>query len=115
MDIFGLMHRVSDSLEPPFDYSLDFHIEIESHLPSLIKNSTEVTVTNFEAAKYNGDFYGYLDYKRLPKDTHYIIQLVNKFTSPSSFNSQTKSILIPSLESIEMIKTIFNSYEKPLY
>lgn len=115
MDIFGLMHNVSSGSTPPFDYSLDFHIEIESYLPKLIKTAREVSVSNFEAAKYNGDLYGYLDYLAIPKDSHYIVQLVNKFTSPIQFGENTKTVLIPSLEEIEVIKSIFNSYERALY
>jgi hypothetical protein len=103
-----------NNLKPQPDkhyFEHNFMILLESHL-SFLKNSTNMAVkeiTQLQAYKYEGDFYGLLDDIGIPKIFHYITGIVNDYPSSSDFKGDRVYILLPNISDIQGIMQIYRT------
>ena len=89
-----------------------FHLQ-DSHV-SFLKAHPATRVTQVEplqADKYTGDFFGLLDYLRVGKKYHFVVMRVNGLYSSGDFDGEMQSVLIPPLDEVNKIFTIYNSLE----
>lgn len=89
-----------------------YHLQ-DSHVSFLKAHpSTQVVqVEPLQADKYTGDFFGLLDYLRVSKKYHYVVMRVNGLYSSGDFAGKDKEILLPPLDEVNKIFTIYNSLE----
>lgn len=101
------------ALEPGEDiyHDPDFQIMIESHFTYLRGLSTTVSqaIEPGIGHKYEGDFYGLLSYLKIPKKYHNIVLRFNGFHCTGDYNRNILSITVPSLNEIDLIKSVYET------
>ena len=107
--------KISNLLEPEQDlekiyFNIDFINHIESFMTKL-RLSPNIKIRNDFSSiisyKFEGDYFGLLDYLEIEKKYHYIILRFNGYVSSSDFKGNDTYVLIPDLDEIENIKNIF--------
>ena len=90
-------------------YSTSFRRLIEDHLEYIREHSSTTIkpVLGSIAVKYNGDLYGLLIHLRVSQELHWITMRVNNFHSPTDYNNELISLVIPN---IKLIKTLLSKY-----
>jgi hypothetical protein len=90
-------------------YSKGFMDVIEAHLYYL-RNSDKTTtfiVDRNIAEIYQGDFFGYMNYRNVEQKYHWIYMRVNGYLSSFDFKPTVDSLLVPSKEEIEQIRASY--------
>lgn len=93
-------------------FNEDFLIALKSYIPYL-KRSTAITYetpTNNILYKYQGDFYGLLDYMGYSKQYFFCILLFNGLRSSTDFKSDMTTVAIPDLNEIDLLYSTFAAY-----
>lgn len=87
-------------------YSKGFMDVLESHLVYL-RNSQKAgrfIVDKDIAYIYTGDFYGYMNYRKVQQRFHWIYMRVNGYLSSFEFKPDVDSLIIPSSQDLEHIR-----------
>jgi hypothetical protein len=103
------VNRLSIQEGSPVYYSKNFMDVMESHLDYLrnsSKSSSFIVDKNI-AEVYQGDFFGYLNYRGVQQKYHWIYLRVNGYLSPFDFKPNVDSLIVPSTEEIEQIRSSF--------
>lgn len=78
-------------------YDTDEYMKfIEDNLMYFV-NKEDTDLVEFEPAigyKYEGDFYGLLQYLNIPQPNHYLIMRLNSYEAAYEFNADRLSVLI---------------------
>jgi hypothetical protein len=91
-----------------FDES--FLILLRSYMPLISKqNVNQVSPTNQQLYKYQGDFYGLLDELGVDKQYHYATLLLNNLKSSTEFVPSMSVILIPNTAYIDMLHSVYTT------
>ncbi len=87
-------------------YSKNFMDVMESYVSYLKTSgkSTSFIVDKDIAYIYQGDFYGYMNYRNVPSKYHWICMRVNGYFSPFEFKPNVDYLTIPSTEELEQIR-----------
>lgn len=102
MDILDLLtHPGDDSF-----YDTGFHVVLESHLTYFKENGYTVvrSIEPIYSYIYEGDFFGLLDYLRIPKCYHYFILRLNGYNSPGDLKKDTREITLPDYSVIDILQ-----------
>lgn len=83
-----------------------FRWTIESHIPYLLSLATtrSISVDPHATIVYNQDLYGYLLSIGVQPCYHWITMRVNGMFSPTEFNSNSVSVLVPNSNELESIR-----------
>lgn len=107
--------KIANLLEPKENleevyFDTDFIKHIESFMTKL-RASPNIKIRNeftpVISYKYEGDYFGLLDYLNIEKKYHYIVLRFNGYTSSSDFKGNDLYVLVPDLNEIENIKNIY--------
>lgn len=107
--------KISDLLESKSNleeiyYNSDFMNHIESFM-SKLRHSPNIKILNdfspVISYKYEGDYFGLLQYLHVEKKYHYIVLRFNGYESSSDFKGEDTYVLLPDFSEVEAIKTIF--------
>jgi hypothetical protein len=92
-------------------YEDDWHILIETHLPLLrtASDTTVLTIDQHDAFKWAGDFYGLMQKYNQTPEYWYIIMRVNNLFAPYEYPEALISLLIPSRQTIESLRQIYQT------
>lgn len=90
-------------------YTKNFMDVVESHLHYLRNSSksTSFIVDKNIAEVYQGDFFGYMNYRGVPQKYHWVYLRVNGYLSPFDFKPTVDTLIVPSTEEIEQIRSSF--------
>lgn len=79
-----------------------FRVVIEDHLKNLMVDpyTTTIPITDLEAQKYKGDFYGLLSELKIEHSMHWIILRLNGFSDPADYKGTVMNILFPDITTI---------------
>lgn len=102
MDINKLAINTGDDLY----YTKGFMDVLEAHMQYL-RSSTKTTsyaVDKDIAYIYQGDLYGYLNYRGVSQKLHWIAMRLNGYYSPFEFKPTVDYLMIPSSQDVELIK-----------
>jgi len=91
-------------------YNFDYIQIIEDNIRYLknINNLTVIEIENNLNYKYEGDFYGLLEEKNIPKDYHYACLRINDLKSSVDYKGDRDFIFIPNLSVIDSLKIKLN-------
>jgi hypothetical protein len=87
-------------------YSKGFMDVMEAHV-DFLKNSTKSTkfiVDKDIAYIYQGDFFGYMNYRNVPQKYHWICMRVNGYFSSFEFKPDVDTLIIPNTQELEQIR-----------
>lgn len=89
---------------------------VESHLTYLraLVESEVVVIEPHIAYKYEGDLYGALTELRIPQYMHWTIMRVNGLFSPTEFNGETVSLMVPLRETFQQLAAIAATTQKKI-
>jgi len=91
-------------------FNESFLVLIRSYIPLILKQQlTQVSPTNQQLYKYQGDFYGLLDELGVEKQYHYATLLVNQLKSSTEFEPSMAVILLPNTAYIDMIHSVYTT------
>lgn len=98
-----------DNLEDVY-FDVDFINHVESFMTKL-RSSPNIKIRNdfspIIAYKYEGDYFGLLDYLNIEKKYHHIVLRFNGYVSSSDYKGNDQYVLVPDITEIENIKNIF--------
>jgi hypothetical protein len=95
-------------------YDKGFRDCIEAHL-SLLRNSSQtqsISVDEHKAAIYEGDLFGYLNELNISPQLHWVTMRMMNLFSPFDFGINTKNILLPNANEIDIIRQANNASGK---
>ena len=108
MKIASLLEAKQDLEEVYFNLDIINHVE---SFMTKVRTSPNIKIRNdFSSVisyKFEGDYFGLLDYLEIEKKYHYIVLRFNGYTSSSDFKGLDTYVLVPDLNEIENIKNIF--------
>ena len=86
--------------------SSDLMDVLESHIDYLKKSqrTSSFIVDRDIAYIYTGDFYGYLNYRKVQQKFHWIYMRVNGYLSTFDFKPDVDSLILPSSQDLEQIR-----------
>lgn len=92
-------------------YSKEFRDVLEAHMAYLrgLTSTVSSLVDGHDADVYNGDLFGYLQYKGMAPMYHWVTMRLNNFYTPIEFGRATKSLLIPNTSEIDALRQSFKS------
>lgn len=94
-------------------YSAPFRDVIEQHLPFLIATNThDLAVEPHLAYKYRSDFYGLLRYLGVTPHMWWPTLRVNGMTSPTEYDEEKLTVLIPDFNEIEKLRTTYTTVHR---
>lgn len=95
-------------------YDRLFRVVIEDHMTFLREHpqTSMIEVSSYLAYKYEGDFFGLLEQLNQPAQFHWIIMRMNKLTSPVYSENTINSVLVPAVDVIERIRSVFVNINK---
>lgn len=84
---------------------------IEDHIELICsdEHSSEITVSNVDAAVYHGDFNGLLLANGVEHNLHWIIMRMNGLTSPMQYTSDNTTIRLPDISYINILVNRFRA------
>jgi len=99
---------------PSIHYSLEFRSVLEDHMTYLRshQDTTLLTLEPNEAAKWRSDLFGILTTKQVPAKYHWVIMRANSMLSPTDFNEETTTLIIPSYSEVDKIQRIHQTRSK---
>lgn len=89
---------------------------VESHL-TYLRAGVESDVLSIEkhvAYKYEGDLYGALTELRVPQYMHWTIMRVNGLFSPTEFNGEAVTLMVPTRETFQQLAAIAATTQKKI-
>lgn len=94
-------------------YSKDFITLIESNLQLLRTTNIRIqTITDQQAYKFEGDFYGLLLELNIPRHLHFVVLRVNNYRNSSDYMGDLQNIIIPDQQLIiELVNVLMTKYE----
>lgn len=105
------LHRGLYAIGDPVHYEDAFRDVLLDHKQLILarQGTTKISVTQQEADKYYGDFYGLMKAKGQPVDAIWLIMMLNDMTSFSDYNSDKLDIIIPDSDYIDRLINIHNT------
>lgn len=106
--------EIATSGGPDVYYSDRFRVVLEDHM-TYLRNHPQTyykEVNSKQAYKFEGDFFGLLSELNLPVEFYWLIMRMNKLTSPVYTESTITSIIVPSNDVIERIRSAFMNVNK---
>lgn len=94
-------------------YGAEFRAVLEDHLTWLRDHKTTrvMRVADNDAYRFEGDFYRYLfSLGTIHRAYFWTIMRMNKMTSPQEFGTETRTLLIPSAETLEALRKAHVTY-----
>lgn len=107
-------YKLSNSLKAignPVHYDDRFRDVILAHRELILarQGTTHISVTQYEADKYYGDFYGLLLSKGVSSDLLWLVTVLNGLNSSDEYNSDFLSIITPDSGYIDRLINMFNT------
>lgn len=101
MDILAQMNSSGNAVV----YERSFMCVMEDHLQYFrdSKTTTTITLDPSMVAVYKGDFYGYLNEVKIPKQYHWFFMRVNGYFAPWEFDGTKTEFLVPDQTEIERL------------
>lgn len=98
------IHDLSNSANSIY-FKEEFIAFLEQHL-NYIKNQgmTLITLTEINAYKHEGNFYGILNEFSIPVQYHYITMRINGLLNSNLYDGYEKNIYLPNFDIIEQLK-----------
>jgi hypothetical protein len=95
-------------------YEEGFRVVLESHLTYLrnLNTTIPIQITSDDAYRYEGDLYGLLFMKRIPRELHWVIMRINDMTSPMEAGVDLNFLLIPETGEIDKIRQSYQTTNK---
>lgn len=92
-------------------YSDDFRDVLLAHKEIILKRrgTSSISITQQEADKWYGDFYGLLITKGIPVDKLWLITILNGLNCSSDYNSDFLNITTPDPDYIDRLIDIYNT------
>lgn len=103
------INAISTVQEQSTDFEEDYRIWIESFGPYLRAKPTIKTIPPAIAYKFQGDFYGLMDYLSVPKEYHYILMRYNGFLHAGDYDGLNIEVKIPDMKMISKLKSLYNT------
>ena len=93
------------------NYTPEFLTVLEDHLTYLRthEDTVVISVTNQEAEKWAGDFYGFLFSKKVDARLHYVTMRLTGMTAPTDFGVNINTVSLPSSNVINTLRKIENT------
>lgn len=109
MEINNLVSKTDDNF-----FDTKFLELIESHLTYLrgLETNMVLPVSSLNSEKYRGDFFGLLADMNVPKDHWHITMRVNDYKSSADFDGKRDHIVIPSSQTLLLLKNIYRTIKK---
>ncbi len=106
------IHSFSKSASSLY-FKEDFMAFLEQHL-TYIKNQgmTLATLTQTNAYKHEGNFYGILNELNIPIQYHFITMRANNLLNSSLYDGNDINIYIPNFEIVEQLKNQYITMSK---
>ena len=106
------IHSLSKTMNSVYSKE-EFLAFLEQHL-TYIKNQglTVLTITNGNAYKHVGNFYGILNELDIPMHYHYICMRINELDHSSQYDGVETNIKIPSFPLLDQLKNQYLSLKK---
>jgi hypothetical protein len=103
----------------------EWHIVLESHLPYLMGTKVSSSlgsqtglqvyaVEPHDAFRYDGDLWGYLQYIQQQPQYWWPIMRANGMYSPNEFNRTYTQLIIPSVQFIDNLRTLYQTVANKL-
>jgi hypothetical protein len=104
------------NLGPSIYYEEDWHIVLESHLLLLmnVANGTPLAVNAHDAWKYEGDLWSLLQAYGQDPTYYWPIMRANGMYSPNEYKPTMTSLLIPSTQTIEQLRGLYQTVSSKL-
>lgn len=92
-------------------FNPSFRNTIEAHIPYLLGLATTrtITVDPHDAIVYNQDLYGYLLSVTVLPCYHWVIMRMNGYFSPTEFDSNATTLLVPNFNELESLRQSWNA------
>lgn len=106
-----LIHDLADDPGENAYYEAEFLNMVESHFTYLqgLNKTSFMSVTDGDAYRFEGDFYGLLGSLNIPKQYHILIMTFNGLRHPSEYNKHTLTIAVPPLDEIDLLKAVYET------
>ncbi len=106
------IHSLSKTMNSVYSKE-EFLAFLEQHL-SYIKDQglTVVTITNTNAYKHVGNFYGILNELNIPMHYHYVCMRINGLTNSSLYDGVETNIKLPSFPLLDQLKNQYVASSK---
>ena len=106
------IHSLSKTMNSVYSKE-EFLAFLEQHL-SYIKDQglTVVTITNTNAYKHVGNFYGILNELNIPMHYHYVCMRINGLANSSLYDGIETNIKLPSFPLLDQLKNQFVASSK---
>lgn len=106
-----LIHDLADDPGENAYYEPEFLNMVESHFTHLrgLNKTSILPITDGDAYRFEGDFYGLLGFLNIPKQYHLIILTFNGLRHPSEYNSSHLSVTIPPFDEIDLLKAVYET------
>lgn len=111
----SVVSQMGDTGAPIF-HTQTWRLLIETHLPWL-RTSTEqevVAITPQVGYKYEGDFFGALTELRIPRYLHWTVMRLNGLYSPSDYNGEAVTVLIPGRAVLQQLAAVAATTQKKI-
>lgn len=103
----------------------EWHIVLESHLPYLMGTATSTAlgsstglqvyaVDPHDAFKYDGDLWGYLQSIKQQPQYWWAIMRANGMYAPNEFSRSVSQLIIPSVQFIDNLRTLYQTVSNKL-
>lgn len=113
MTVLGLMNQTANAT---IYYSMTWRLLVETHL-AWLRSSTEmevVAITPQLGYKYEGDFYGALTELGIPAYLHWTTMRLNGLRSPSDYNGDAVTVLVPARQSLQQLAAVAQTSQKKI-
>lgn len=86
----------------------------EDHLDYFIKHeeTEQLTIDPHQAYKYEGDMYGLFLALSIPREYYWITMRMNGFSTPTDFDGESRSLLIPPRNAVRSVVQTYRTSSK---
>lgn len=102
MNEVTIRSKIRRNYEPIYD-DIGFRHVLEEHYDWLYQRSEIQPVDQYNAQRFSGDFYGYLESQQIPFSLHWLFLRLNNMVYPSDFNESMPFIIKPKEEDIQTL------------
>jgi len=105
------INRLMKNSGPSIYYDDSFRVVLETFVPSLIvsQDTTQISVSEQAAYKYESDFFGLLSEFNIPVHLHWLVMRMNNLTSPFDSTLLYNLLLVPDENTIDHIRQSYMS------
>lgn len=105
------LHRGLYAIGDPIYYEDAFRDVLMDHKQRILnrQGTSKISVTQQEADKYLGDFYGLMKHKGQPVETLWLVMMLNGLTSYGDYDADMLEIIVPDSQYIDRLISIHNT------